>query len=180
MKGDHDDASFDEPTPEERAEADALKAYLEGRGAPPSNDVGAAVGLIREAGSVDAVARDAGWRQARSTIRRQAAFWPIALPASFAAAAVIAFFLWPRAAVLPPGPSADQLQAAVRVLSTATPLAQRLGTLHDVASAARRRLLAEIAQSERSRMMASRDAGATATLAPQVGALAALGVRVSP
>jgi hypothetical protein len=148
MTDDHEDDAFAEPTPAERAEAEALRGYLAGTARAPSESLAGAVGLIREAGAADVVVRDAGWRRARTQLSRRRAFWPVAVSASLAAAAVILLFLWPRPPALPPGPSADQLAAAVRVLSTQAPLPERLGTLHAVAGAARRRLLAQISQAE--------------------------------
>lgn len=148
MTDDHDDGAFAESTPAERAEAEALRGYLAGTSRAPSESLGATVGLIREAGATDVVVRDTGWRRARTQLSRRRAFWPVAMSASLAAAAVILLFLWPQPPSLPPGPSADQLAAAVRVLSTQAPLPERLGTLHAVAGAARRRLLAQIALSE--------------------------------
>jgi len=135
----------DDPTPEERRDADALRAYLDGNGVAPSQAEAGAVGLLLSAkpamrepmhlpltmAPMAALRR----RGEQRTRKRHAVVF------SLAAAAVLVFFLWPRASVAPAGPTPELHARAVKALASPAPIGERLSALHALAQPARERLV---------------------------------------
>ena len=130
------------PSPDELAEAEALRAYVAGVAASPDRELGATVGLLREArgespSRLPFHVRRMGERRA---MRR------VVAPGFFAAAAVMLYFLWPQRLELPPPPGPELHAAAIAALNAGGPIGARLEALHALAGPARVRLVAELQQ----------------------------------
>ncbi|MBT9560145.1 MAG: hypothetical protein IV100_29220 [Myxococcales bacterium] len=153
------DGEHPEPTADERRDADALRAYLDGTGPSPGVAEAGAVGLLATAGAAMARTRPAPLTSSPLAALRRAhdrrARRPYGAAFALAAAAILAFFLWPRTPVAPPGATPELHARAVEALASTKPVGERLSALHALAAAARERLVYDMAHEAAASQLAS-------------------------
>lgn len=146
------DGEHPEPSADERRDADALRAYLDGTGPAPGDAEAGAVGILASVGAAMARSHPAHLTAAPLSALRRAHDRHVrrrhGVVFSLAAAAVLAFFLWPRTPVPPPGATPELHARAVEALASTKPVGERLSALHALAAAARERLIFDMANGD--------------------------------